>query len=48
MFRVLDYETQMGGLRGIGTVKNKFPLPGQPSHIQAEVVFDPVRCIWEG
>ena len=41
-------DPQMQGLRGISTVKNKFAMPGQASHIQAEVVFDPVRCIWEG
>lgn len=41
-------DPQMGGLRGIGTVKNKFPIPGQPSHIQAEVVFDPIKCQWSG
>jgi hypothetical protein len=41
-------DPQMGGLRGLGTVKNKFPLPGQPSHVQAEVVFDPIKCQWSG
>lgn len=39
-------DPQMGGLRGISTPKNKFPLPGRQSHVQGEVIFDPVTCQW--
>lgn len=37
-------DPQMGGLRGFATPKNKMPISGQQSHIQGEVIFDPVRC----
>ncbi len=31
-------------LRGLSTAKNKFQMPGKPSHVQAEVQFDAERC----
>ena len=31
-------------LRGLSTAKNKFQMPGKPSHVQAEVMFDAERC----
>lgn len=34
----------MASLRGISTPKNKFGVPGKPSHVQAELYFDGSRC----
>lgn len=34
----------MATLRGVSTPKNKFGVPGKPSHVQAEVYFDGSRC----
>ena len=35
---------QLANLRGIGTPKNKFAVPSQPSYIQAQLDFDAPRC----
>lgn len=43
MLGALD-NPQLATLRGIGTPKNKFAVPGQPSYIQAQLEFDAPRC----
>lgn len=43
MLGALD-NPQLANLRGIGTPKNKFAVPGQPSYIQAQLDFDAPRC----
>lgn len=40
-------DPQLGGLRGFATPKNKMPISGQQSHVQGEVIFDPVTCQWD-
>jgi hypothetical protein len=37
----------MASLRGLATPKNKFQMPGRPSHVQGEVFFDASRCRFE-
>lgn len=34
----------MQNIRGISTAKNKYQMPGKPSHVQAQVEFDAERC----
>jgi hypothetical protein len=34
----------MQHLRGLSTAKNKFQMPGKPSHVEGEVQFDAERC----
>lgn len=43
MMGALD-SADMAPLRGLSTPKNKFQMPGKPSHVQAEVYFDASRC----
>lgn len=35
---------EMATLRAISTPKNKFGVPGKPSHVQSELYFDGSRC----
>lgn len=35
---------EMATLRGLSTPKNKFSIPGKPSHATGEVIFDASRC----
>lgn len=34
----------MQSIRGLSTPKNKFALPGSPSYVQGDVVFDAAKC----
>jgi hypothetical protein len=36
----------MQRMRGLSTAKNKFQMPGMPSHAQGEVQFDAERCLF--
>lgn len=35
---------EMASLRGLSTPKNKYQMPGKPSHVQSEVYFDAGKC----
>ena len=35
---------EMASLRGLSTPKNKYQMPGKPSHVQSEVYFDASKC----
>ena len=35
---------EMASLRGLSTPKNKYQMPGKPSHVQSEVYFDANKC----
>ena len=35
---------EMASLRGFSTPKNKYQMPGKPSHVQSEVYFDAAKC----
>lgn len=43
MLGALD-SPEMAQLRGFSTPKNKYQMPGRPSHVQAEVYFDAAKC----
>lgn len=43
MLGALD-SPEMAQLRGFSTPKNKYQMPGQPSHVQAEIYFDAAKC----
>lgn len=35
---------EMASLRGLSTPKNKYQMPGKPSHVQSECYFDASKC----
>lgn len=35
---------EMATLRGFSTPKNKYQMPGKPSHVESEVYFDAAKC----
>ena len=35
---------ELASLRGLSTPKNKYQMPGKPSHVESEVYFDASRC----
>lgn len=39
-------DPQYQSLRGISTAKNKYQMPGKPSHVESQLVFDPERCLF--
>lgn len=39
-------DPQYQGLRGISTAKNKYQMPGKPSHVEAQLSFDAERCVF--
>ena len=43
MLGALD-SPEMAQLRGFSTPKNKYQMPGKPSHVQSEVYFDASKC----
>lgn len=43
MLGALD-SPEMAQLRGFSTPKNKYQMPGKPSHVQSEVYFDAGKC----
>lgn len=40
-------DPRLSSIRGLSTPKNKYQAPGQPSNIQAMVVFDSLTCQFE-